>query len=127
MKKIIAIFLLSYLMLYSCNNNKASSNNTTVDTSEIEENILKSCNFTMDLTLYNLKEQTYDYKNNYGQGTITTDFIYITCEFYFTEIYQIDEKLILTVNENEVFSLEINSEINFITFLVEDTNWSNYY
>lgn len=135
MKKILLFFTL--FMLTGCvvnqNTSQVNPNTSSIDTSAISnttssiDNSIKECNFEMDLSLYKSIDTNYEYNNDFGNGIVTTNKIYITCIFNFNQDLILSSDLKIKVNNNEVFSQDYDFSNKTITFKIEDTNWSNEY
>ncbi len=124
---LISLFSCSTKTITSSNSEKESSVSSSIITEEESSSVIKldECNFTMDLTLYKNCDIKYDYENEYGKGIVTTNKIYVTCDFIFNETYQLSDNFKLFVNEEEIDILFKQS--NNISYKVEDVLWSNIY
>lgn len=131
MKNKIEIIILLFLMT-GCNiggseSSKYTSFNSFNNSSEnvtSEKELLNTCNFIMNLEEYVDDSIQYNYQNEFGEGKVTTNKIFIICDFLFNEDYTISNDIDITVNDNKIHSKIVDANNNQILFKIEDPNWS---
>ena len=125
---IIFLFLMTGCNVIVSENSKYTSFNSFNNSSEnvtSEKELLNTCNFIMNLEDYVDDSIQYNYQNMYGEGKVTTNKIFITCDFLFNEDYKISIDIDITVNNNRIHSKTVDVNNNKIIFKIEDPNWSS--